>query len=108
MGEQGLLVGEQKVMAGIQLVGLGEAEGAADEVGERALAEPLAVQEPLAARRNQPVGRPARTESPPSACLCGSPAGARRRSGRGAALATASRRANRRPTGAVAEARGAR
>ena len=36
MGEQGLLVGEQKVMAGKELVGLGEAEVAADEVGERA------------------------------------------------------------------------
>ena len=56
MAEQGLLVGEEKVMAGIELVGLGEAEVTAEQIGQRALAEPLAMQEPLAAGRNQPVG----------------------------------------------------
>jgi hypothetical protein len=32
-------VGEQKVMAGIELVGLGEAEVAAEQVGERVLGQ---------------------------------------------------------------------
>ena len=43
-------------MAGIELVGLGEAEVTAEQIGERAFAERLAMQGPLAAGRNQPVG----------------------------------------------------
>ena len=40
MAEQSLLVGEEKVMAGIELVGLGEAEVTAEQIGQRALAVP--------------------------------------------------------------------
>jgi hypothetical protein len=37
-------------------VRFGKTEIGAQQIGERALSEPLAVQEPFAAGRNQPVG----------------------------------------------------
>ena len=100
MGEQRLLVGEQKVMAGVELVGLGEAEVTAEQIGERALAEPLAMQEPLAAGRDQPVGDQHEQDLLPARAL----AAGRQARGEEAVelqlLPQLSRRASRRPTGA--------
>jgi hypothetical protein len=56
MGKQGVLVLQQPVMAGIKLVRLGQTKVAAQDIGHGALAEPVAVQFPLAARRNQAIG----------------------------------------------------
>jgi hypothetical protein len=56
MRKQRVLVREQEVVAGIELVRLGQAEVRADEIGHRAVAEPFPMQPPLAARRDQPVG----------------------------------------------------
>jgi hypothetical protein len=56
MREQRLLVGQQKVMAGIQLVRLRQSKIRPQQVAHSAVAEPFAVQLPLAARRDQAIG----------------------------------------------------
>jgi len=55
--EQRPLVRQQPVVAAVQLVDLGQPRVLAQKVGQGAALEPLAVQAPLAARRQQPVGR---------------------------------------------------
>ena len=55
MREQCLLVLQQKVMAGVELVRIGQPEVRPQQVGHGAPAEPIAMQLPLAARRDQPV-----------------------------------------------------
>ena len=55
--EQSLFVGEQQVVAGIELVSFGEAEVGAEQIGHGAVEEPLAMQPPFAARRDEPVAR---------------------------------------------------
>jgi hypothetical protein len=54
--EDRLLVDQQPVMAAIELVDLGQPHILAQEVGERAAKEPLTVQAPFAARRQQAIG----------------------------------------------------
>src|SRR6266511_3352906 len=56
MIEQSLLVLEQPVVTAIELVNLGKPKIPAEQIGNRAGLEPLAVQSPLASRRQQPVG----------------------------------------------------
>ena len=56
MREQRVLVREQQVVADIELVRLGQAEIRSQQIGHGALAEPLAIQPPLAAGFDQPVG----------------------------------------------------
>ena len=56
MREQRVLVGEQQVVAGIELVRLSQAEIRSQQIGHGAPAEPLAMQPPLAAGFDQPVG----------------------------------------------------
>ena len=46
---------QQKVMAGVKLVRLCQSEVGPQQIGHGTLAEPIAVQLPLAARRDQPV-----------------------------------------------------
>src|SRR5271156_3455839 len=48
-------MGEQQVVTGVEFVRLGQAEIRTQEIGHGAVAEPLAMQPPLAARFNQPV-----------------------------------------------------
>src|SRR3979411_1588594 len=57
MREQRLFVCQQQIVAGIKLVFFRQAEVGTEEIGHRAVAEPFAMQSPLAARRDQPVGR---------------------------------------------------
>src|SRR5260370_7427716 len=57
MREQRLFVCQQQIVAGIKLVFFRQAKIGTEEIGHRAVAEPFAMQSPLAARRNQPVGR---------------------------------------------------
>jgi len=57
MAEQLLLVGQQTVMTGVELVGFGQGEVRAQQIGQGALFEPVPVKLPLAPRRDQPVGR---------------------------------------------------
>ena len=56
MREQRLFVRQQQVMAGVELVRLGQAEVGPEQIGHGTVAEPLAMQPPLAARRDQPIG----------------------------------------------------
>ena len=49
-------MGEQQVMTGVELVRLGQAEIRTQQVGHGAVAEPFAMQPPLTAGFNQPVG----------------------------------------------------
>jgi hypothetical protein len=56
MREQRLFVGEQPVVAGVELVRLGQAEVGAEQIGHGAVEEPLTMQAPFAARRDEPVG----------------------------------------------------
>jgi hypothetical protein len=55
MREQRVFVLQQEVMAGVQLVWIGQPEVRPQQVGHGAPAEPIAMQLPLAARRDQPV-----------------------------------------------------
>ena len=55
MTEQRILVRRQKVMAGVELMGLGEFKIRAQQVGHRTIAEPLAVQLPFTAWGDQPI-----------------------------------------------------
>ena len=57
MREQRLFVCQQQIVAGIKLVFFRQAKIGTEQIGHRAVAEPFAMQSPLAARRNQPVGR---------------------------------------------------
>jgi hypothetical protein len=57
MIEQGLLVFEQPVVTAIQLVDFGQPEVFAEQIGHGTALKPFAMQPPLAARRQQPVGR---------------------------------------------------
>ena len=50
-------MGEQPVVTGVELVRFGEAEVGAEQVGHGAVEEPLAMQPPFAAGRDEPVGR---------------------------------------------------
>jgi len=56
MREQILFVSDKQVVTGIELVRLGEAEVGTQEIRHGAVEEPLAMQPPLASRRNEPVG----------------------------------------------------
>ena len=56
MREQRFLMLQQQIVTGIKLVLFRQAEVGSQQVGHRAAAEPLAMQPPFAARRNQPVG----------------------------------------------------
>src|SRR5271155_2203741 len=49
-------MGEQQVVTGVEFVRLGQAEIRTQEIGHGAVAEPFAMQPPLAARFNQPIG----------------------------------------------------
>src|SRR6476469_4512106 len=55
MREQCLLVLQQEVMAGVELVRLSQPEVRPQQVGHGAVAKPIAMQLPLAARRDQAV-----------------------------------------------------
>jgi hypothetical protein len=55
MREQRVFVRQQNVMAGVELVRLRQSEVGPQQVGHGAVAEPLAMQLPLAARRDQPI-----------------------------------------------------
>jgi hypothetical protein len=57
MREQRLFVGEQQIVTGVELVSFREAEVTSQEIGHGAVEEPLPMQSPFAARRDQPVGR---------------------------------------------------
>src|ERR1700745_4110712 len=57
MIEQSLLVFEQSVVTAIQLVDFGQPEVFAEQIGHGTALKPFAMQPPLAARRQQPVGR---------------------------------------------------
>jgi hypothetical protein len=57
MREQRLFVSEQHVVAGVELVRLGEAKVGAEQISHRAVEEPLAMQAPFAARRDEPIRR---------------------------------------------------
>jgi hypothetical protein len=56
MRKQGVLVRQQPIVTGVQLVRFGQAEIGAQQIGHGAVAEPLAMQLPLAARGDQPIG----------------------------------------------------
>ncbi len=56
MREQSVLVREQQIVTGVELVRLGQAEIRSQEIGHRAVGEPLAMQPPLAAGFDQPIG----------------------------------------------------
>src|SRR5450631_2097112 len=56
MREQRLFVCQQQIVAGIKLVFFRQAKIGTEEIGHRAVAEPLAVQPPFAARSDQSVG----------------------------------------------------
>ena len=55
MREQIRFVRQQKIMTGVKLVRLGQTEIRTEQIGHGAAAEPVTVQFPLAARRDQPV-----------------------------------------------------
>ena len=57
MIEQGLLVFEQPVVTAIQLVDFGQPEVFTEQIGHGAALEPFAMQSPLAAWCQKPVGR---------------------------------------------------
>src|SRR5260370_2618309 len=57
MSEEGLLVFEPPVVTAIQLVDFGQPEVFAEQIGHGTALKPFAMQPPLAARRQQPVGR---------------------------------------------------
>jgi len=57
MREQRFLMLQQQVVTGIKLVLFRKAEVRPQQIGHRAVAEPLAMQPPFAARRDQPVSR---------------------------------------------------
>ena len=54
--EQRVLVLEESVMAGVQFMRLGQAKIGAQEIGHGTVAEPVAMQLPLTARCDQPIG----------------------------------------------------
>ena len=56
MREQRVFVLQQKIMAGVELVCLCQSEVCPQQIGHGTLAEPIAVQLPLAARRDQVPG----------------------------------------------------
>src|ERR1700758_2344961 len=56
MREQRVLVGEHQAVTGIELARLGQAEIRPQQIGHGALAEPFAMQPPLAAGFDQSVG----------------------------------------------------
>src|SRR5271154_6284733 len=49
-------MGEQQVVTGVEFVRLGQAEIRTQQIGHGAVAEPFAMQPPLAARFNPPIG----------------------------------------------------
>ena len=55
MLEQRILMGQQTIMAGIQLMDLSEIGVGAQQISQRRAGEPLPIESPLAARRDQPV-----------------------------------------------------
>jgi hypothetical protein len=57
MLEQRVLVCQQQIMTGIELVDLGQGKIRAQQIRQRAAREPLPMQAPLAPRRQQPVRR---------------------------------------------------
>src|ERR1700722_1425426 len=57
MREQRLLMRQQQIVAGVEFMLFRKAEVRTEQIGHRAVAEPLAMQPPLAARRDQPVSR---------------------------------------------------
>jgi hypothetical protein len=56
MVEQRLLVFEQPIVTAVEFMDLRQSDILAQQVGHGAALEPLAMQAPLAARRQQPVG----------------------------------------------------
>ena len=56
MGEQVRFVLQQKIMTGVEFVRLGQAKIRSQQIGHGTAAEPVTVQLPLTARRDQPVG----------------------------------------------------
>lgn len=57
MREQRVLMCKQQIVAGVELMLFRKAEVRAQQISHRAVTEPLAMQPPLAPRRNQPIGR---------------------------------------------------
>ena len=57
MGKQRVLVRRQPVVTGVRLVRFGQTKIGAQEIGHGAVAEPLAMQLPFAARGDQPIRR---------------------------------------------------
>ena len=55
MPEQRVLVSEQPIMTGIELMDLGEISVGAQQIAQCRAGEPLPVQSPFVARRDQPV-----------------------------------------------------
>jgi hypothetical protein len=56
MIEHGLLMRQEKIVAEVKLMALGEREILPEKIGERALAVPFPMKPPFAARRKQPIG----------------------------------------------------
>src|ERR1700745_2386972 len=100
MREQRLLVLQQQVMAGIELVFFRQAEVRTQEIGHRAVAEPLPMQPPFAAPARSADRSREPAEPGPSAFSCGSQAPARPRTDRAEAPATTGLPASRRPIAA--------
>src|SRR6266446_808880 len=69
MIEQGLLVFEQPVVTAIQLVDFGQPEVFAEQIGLGTALKPFAMQPPLAAARQQPVGRQQQQHAVPPRAL---------------------------------------
>src|SRR5882672_2235132 len=108
MVEQRLFVFEQPIVTAVELVDLRQSDILAQQVGHGAALEPLAMQAPLATRRQQPVGRQEQQHLVPTvppafagAGSCGSGRAARPRTGRAPVRATGSPPASTRPTAAA-------
>ena len=69
MVEDRLLVGEQPVMAAVELVAFRQAGILAQQIGERTAVEPVAMQPPLAARREQAIGHQHEQDQIPARAL---------------------------------------
>lgn len=69
MPEQRILMGQQAIMAGVELVDLRQIGARAQQIGERGAVEPLPVEPPLAARQDEPVCRQHKQHLVPACAL---------------------------------------
>ena len=71
VGKQRLLVIEQAVMAAVESILGGQGEITTQEIGQRRVVEPMAMQTPFAARVDEPVGDQDIEDSLPVGALAG-------------------------------------